>query len=132
MFDLSGGFKLIPSWAAHYVFAALLWCGFHYLYVTPVIYDRITLRVENDYIEKALAYNKFHFKDDIGEEQIRKYLECIYSRYFYENRTPITLWTASLGLYSEGISSVKSQESVDELIKSGACGEYPIHKEKSI
>jgi len=130
MFDVAGGFKLIPAWAAHYVFAGLIWCGIHYLYITPVLYDRMTLALENDFSTNGLNYNRFHFFDDVSESEIRHYAECIYSTYFYKNRTPLTLWTASLGLYSEDISQEDSEEHISELRKSGECGEYPLYQEE--
>lgn len=121
MFDLQSGLKLIPAWAFQYVFAGVIWVGFNYLFLTPLIFDRVTLPYKKEFHNAVYEYNLYHFHKNNNTEAISTYVDCVYSKYFYKHRESFTKWTASLGYISE-LDGKSMKKELDDIVTSSTCG----------
>jgi len=119
--------RLVPNWARQYSFCILLWVGISYFFVTPIIYDRITLPLRNEFIATTISYNRFHY-DDVQRETVADFIECNYSGYFYENRLEITYWVSSFGYYNDGLSSNAMEKYFMNPKTIAICGKMPWNK----
>lgn len=124
MIELLSGTKFIPSWAIQYILAGLIWFGLNYILITPIIFDRVTLPYKKEFVESTLKYNSFHFNDEISDEKVFEYVDCIYSKYFYSNRQSLTIWTASMG-YENLLESHLMEKELNRTISDGICGDTP-------
>ena len=131
--------RFVPSWAYHFVFAALCWGGFNLFFLAPFVFDRVTLPDRTYFANEVYKYNRFYFYDEYSYEYIEKYTDCLYSKYFYYKRRNITIWTATFGVvnsiqkeldfYDVKTSTADMESFIDNIIEGKSylkCGIYPV------
>lgn len=117
--------KGLPSWAIQYALVILLWFGVNYFALAPLMYDRATLPLRAQISEQLSKHDAYFALNEISSRDVNKYLDCMYGRFFYENRMDVTVWTSSMGFIETSLSREFMQVSLDTYIGENICGKIP-------
>ena len=115
--------EYMPDWAVRVLIGLGIWFFICYYFITPFIYDRVTLPLRKHYIEDIVKFNQY-WKYSQENEKIIDYSNCLYANYFIDNVYEITQWVSSGTYYKP-----KAIHSMVKLINmptyQDSCGEKP-------
>jgi hypothetical protein len=113
----------MPDWTIRVILGLFVWFILCYFFITPFIYDRVTIKLRNDYVAKIDLYNQ-HWKVKDHPVVARIFADCLYANYLDLYSMELTVWVSSIGFYSPVV--VKRMEKLvntNEYLST--CGELP-------